>query len=1708
MKYSRDQILLGKYKVISFLGEGGMGSTYLVYDETKKERVALKILNLKDQKSIESFKKEFFLLSKFRHPNLVSVIDYGQIDSSIPFYTMEYVEGTDIFNYFLKVDPFDFEVNFFYKLCSQILLALDYIHNKNVVHGDIKPENILIHHKPGEKPIPKILDFGLSQSSFAEHKEGLTGSIGYVSPEKIRGEIIDGRSDLYSIGIVFYEILTGKILYQGNDTLSILKKHLFEEIHTIDSRFPVSEEFIKVILRLLRKNIFDRYQRAFNAANDISILYGEQLKEEIDFTKDFYFISGTFTGRESELNSLVELAESSKNNIAVIKGDYGSGKSRLIKEFRIRTQLSGYSFVDVKINENEIKPLAPVYNLVNELKGLLTQDFIQNHSSFLNLFDTNSNTKNQLPSNFDEIGFIFNIIDLINNASQNRKVILSFDDIHLADSRTIEFLEYLIRSILIDKKDNILLVISYQIDCADKIDSLNSQIKDNSLQIELRGIDKENIRKYIESSLNIKEIPDRIVEKIYDETSGNFLFVEEILKTLLEEKIIYFESGKFKIKTDFDINKIPITIIDAFKSRLNKFTDDEKECLYKLSVFIEKFDEELVSIIWNNDQFEVKRLIDKFEKEGLLNQDNFRYSFRSQKIKSSLYDELEKEKKKAIHHLIADYYKSLLTDNKAISIELLAYHLYNAERYGEAIPLLIKSGDKAKEIFANLEAEDFYKKAIFAMEKIGEKFSMNRYNVYLKLFDIYDLLGRREDGLNVLGNMQKIAEKYINDQKLSDVMVLQSKLFNSIGEYEKAKSISEKAVTIKDRIDDKIGKANALISLGSSLFRLGEIQKFIKCYEEAIEIFEKENSNIEYGSALVDLGVAYWSNLDTPEKAIEYYQKALEIFEEEKYLKGKLRAIGNTALAYFTLGKLDLSLEYHLKAKEICEKIGNMKGLNTALVNIGNALITLGKYSDAFEMLNDGLKLTKLINDKFNWESYLTNLGILHGYLGLYEKAIDYFNEALELSKSISDINGIILFNSNIALNLINLGKPQEAKKYIEEAEKYVNENIDYTTKINFLIPKIHYLLYDDALFSLDNVLPKINQLIELAIQSSDLDSELYAYSLLSKAYYKAGDINKALEESQRSIRKLNELKNPPIDYQELLWNHYLILKSRKEKRLAEDILKKAYEHVINVSRNITDLKLRESFLTQAFPNKEIIEEYKKLYEGFSFEDSTAKIKLNNLETLYRITQKIISILDIDELLNTIMDLALETLKGERGMIFLLENGDLKLKVARNVEKQTVLDASEISYSVIKDVASGGKPILTMDAMGDEKLMQRQSIMDFNIKSLVCVPIKLKDKILGTVYVDSTGKTESIVAFTNIDLEFLEAFAGIVGISIENARLLKDLKDENVYLRNEVEEKYKFENIIGKSEALNKVYKIMEGAIKSEGPVLIQGESGTGKELIAKAIHFNSSRKKERFVAVDCAALHETLLDSELFGHKKGSFTGAIQDKKGLFEEADKGTIFLDEITNTSLAFQAKLLRVLQEGEIRRVGDTESKSVDVRVIAAANRNLEEEVKAGRFREDLFYRLNVIPIFVPPLRERKEDIPLLINHFVQKYQNKSSKVIKSISQELIDKFMSYDWPGNIRELENIINRMIIFAEEEKLSLKDIPADFLNLLKKDSNRSKLLDELTQISDIKELEKEHILKTLEKTKGNKTEAAKLLGLKRTTLIERMKKYGLMSK
>jgi two-component system response regulator AtoC len=342
----------------------------------------------------------------------------------------------------------------------------------------------------------------------------------------------------------------------------------------------------------------------------------------------------------------------------------------------------------------------------------------------------------------------------------------------------------------------------------------------------------------------------------------------------------------------------------------------------------------------------------------------------------------------------------------------------------------------------------------------------------------------------------------------------------------------------------------------------------------------------------------------------------------------------------------------------------------------------------------------------------------------------------------------------------------------------------------------------------------------------------------------------------------------------------------------------------------------------------------------------------------------------------------------------------------------------------------------------------------------------------------------------------MEELTMTVKRALEQYKLLR----ENQYFRQELREKYKFENIVGTTPAMLAVYKTVARLVDSKATVLIEGESGTGKELIARAIHFNGPRAECPFVAVECASLAESLLESELFGHVRGAFTGAVETKKGLFEIADGGTIFLDEIAEISVGLQAKLLRVLQENEIRRVGGTQPISLDVRVIAATNKDVEALVKAERFREDLFYRLNVVMLHLPPLRERQEDIPLLANHFLRKYSEGNHKLISHITPEAMELLCGHHWPGNVRELEHTLERAVTLTMNSAL----LPADLPPRLQQQMDGARL-DTAPQLLTLEELEKQHIQAVLRATDGNKKRAAQILGINRRSLYRMAKRYGL---
>ncbi len=495
----------------------------------------------------------------------------------------------------------------------------------------------------------------------------------------------------------------------------------------------------------------------------------------------------------------------------------------------------------------------------------------------------------------------------------------------------------------------------------------------------------------------------------------------------------------------------------------------------------------------------------------------------------------------------------------------------------------------------------------------------------------------------------------------------------------------------------------------------------------------------------------------------------------------------------------------------------------------------------------------------------------------------------------------------------------------------------------------------------------------------------------------------------------------------------------------------------------------------------------------------------NRIESLYKITLAIHSSLDLEKSLYNVLDILSTDLGMERGAITIIdpETNHIYLKVAHGMtENEKRRGRYRIGEGITGKVAETGRPIavpkisqepLFLDRTGTRKKIDKSKI------SFICVPIKDRNRVIGTLSVDRIF--EENVSLDE-EVKFLTIISGLIAqkvMMLEEINREKELLEkENLRLKKELHERYSFNNIIGKSKKMQEVFYLITQVAKSDATVLLLGESGTGKELVANAIHYNSLRSDGPFIKINCAALPKELVEAELFGYEKGAFTGAIRSKEGKFELADKGTIFLDEIGCLSLDVQAKLLRVLQEKEVERIGGKRPKKVDVRVIAATNKDLSKAVERGEFREDLYYRLNVYPIYLPPLRERGSDILLLTEHFLEKYSKRYNKQIKRISTPAIDALMQYHWPGNVRELENCIERAVLLCEEDVIRTYHLPPSIQTA--RDTNTYNTMS-LSQA--VENLEIEMITDALKEAKGNIKEASQLLQTTERILRYKIQKY-----
>jgi len=503
------------------------------------------------------------------------------------------------------------------------------------------------------------------------------------------------------------------------------------------------------------------------------------------------------------------------------------------------------------------------------------------------------------------------------------------------------------------------------------------------------------------------------------------------------------------------------------------------------------------------------------------------------------------------------------------------------------------------------------------------------------------------------------------------------------------------------------------------------------------------------------------------------------------------------------------------------------------------------------------------------------------------------------------------------------------------------------------------------------------------------------------------------------------------------------------------------------------------------------------------FNISVFKRQKAELSALLEVSKILSSSFDLKENLTQAMKILSDFLDMRRGTITLFDKttGELKIVVAHGLTPEQIARGRyKIGEGIVGKVVETGHPIVVPD-IGKEPLFLNRTgarrIEKENI-SFLCVPIKIKDEILGVLSVDRLF--DESISFEE-DLRVLEIVATLIGQAIKLYRTFLEEKSRREELERELKRRYQFHNIVYASDKMKEVIKTCLKIAKTKASVLIRGESGTGKELIAKAIHYNSDRAQAPFITINCAAIPETLLEAELFGYEKGAFTGAYTSKPGKFELADGGTLFLDEIGDLPLPLQAKLLRVLQEQTFERLGSTKVIKVDVRIIAATNRELEQMIKKGEFREDLYWRLNVVPIYLPSLKERIEDIPILVDHFLNKFNSHYGKNVK-ISSDVLNIFLKYSWPGNVRELENLIERLVLLCENEVIKKEDLPFYIIeeaeNVKKKPSPRG-------LPREISELEKEKILEALRLCEFNQSRAARLLGLTRRQLCYRIKKYDL---
>ncbi len=1688
MKAGEKPLIDNRYSVLSLLGDGAQGAVFEVADRMFPDRrVALKLLGRSSPGILLRF--EFSRLAQLEHPHLVKVYDLGivstfegglSLSEGTAFFTQELIEGSaaDVWSDALRKKDRDLEIA---RVAVAVARALGLLHGRGLIHKDVKPSNILV--SPGGDII-KLIDLGLSERIAC--LGGLrAGTLGYMAPEVPDGFAAE-RSDLFSLGATMAHMLTGKRPVHGGSP-------------TRSKPPEVSAALWAVVERLMKRKPEERFSNAREVVLalgravgsgvlglDGSQSSGDEIHSEIldaagetedTHTRVSMVRSMEIIGRDGDLESLSAWISTSlagpdgSPGIAVVQGPMGVGKSRLVRAAAVRCQ--------VRSIEEGIDPPVFIKGELGELveaASRVVPDRMVGGGIGRWLEQSGSGTGEL--SALDET-LIREMAVLLAGIRQPTVFFLENADLGWGPS-LLHWLSEIEAGH--ERSPLVFIAESERGDLSSAVTGENEVVT-----VVLEPLREEQECELVAAVMG-RPPARRFVKDLHSYTGGIPLLTEATLAAIVSRRSVDdLDRGDL---ADFDLPGDSERLIAV--GLLSSLSEVGSALLKALAVLDEATSvDQVMAVSGIADMETLHEAVGELERRGISvkgGEKDMRLSgFLSREVAQAM-PAAERE----VYHSTALEFARVQPDADPIG---LARHAVRSTGTKDAPDLVVAAVDRMKElgdlrgaadqieVLIDLEGERVTSETLLEAARLLRK--VGRYgramNIVEPLLSASGVTGDRarlERGaaLRLSGNPDEALEllrDLLDSGSLEvrmEALAISARIELDRGEVESAsKLIGDVSQDLKVPLETGLVATTGLVALAR-----GESGKALEIFESGRALAQREGSSREQARFLALAGMVAHGRGSWGEAAGRYSQ-ALHMADESGDAHGAATYAVNLAAALTELGEMREALSRYRDGLHRLRLVGRAGELVQAGANYAQLLLRLGDTDGAFRASTNAVKDAEKENVSLRVKALaLCVEGDVLVSSGRAQDALGPLMEARSTLAAGGNSEELRTCCRHLAWAHLAMGQLEESERWDRECEA-TDEEIE-TSRLE----RLRFRL-DLAMSGRGSIFECLDRLVEELPEPENRVGIAHLAGLTSAA---------------RGAQRLGKR------------NSAIIL-----ARLALDTLGR--------TKAVTPALHRPSRSSTEIEMKMILDE-----NGASVSDHVEGSLTDKWrwEKLVRINTRLNSELRISALLDLIMDTALDVTDARRGFLLVADQkGVLKVRCARNIDKdQLDEDRHNYSRSVAQRAFETGEPVVTTDAQEDPEFHAARSVMSLDLRYIIAVPLAVMGKVTGTIYVDSRAGGR----FDDARLALLRALADQAAIALTNARLtsenqrrqrsieklntqlmdrLKNQEKDLARTRQDLElrtealsSRYKYSDIIGSSQGMRAVFRLLDRITNTDMPVVIGGESGTGKELVAKAIHYNGPRAKQPFVAENCAAIPAALLESILFGHKRGAFTGAARDNKGLFVHANGGTLFLDEIGNMPLGMQAKLLRVLQEGEVRPVGGSGTLKVDVRVVAASNTDLGRMVKEQRFREDLFYRLNVVEVKLPPLRERMQDIPLLVEHFIGKHGGDNPP---RVSKQVVEFLMAYRWPGNIRQLENEIMRALVLCDD----VMDIEHLSEGILEGSSFSMEDPTDLAMDRQVEQLKKRLIRRALKKSGGKRSGAAQILGVSRYGLQKMMARMGM---